>query len=111
MPIDNLKTSAGSIMDQAESMFTSAYQALLSVKGLVVQSFGETGWTAACIIAAVLLVTLLSKLAKLSFGAIIYMVIPAVVLAFLGSFVLPMSFAALLPVTATGCSLLFLFKG
>jgi hypothetical protein len=37
--------------------------------------------------------------------------VPALVLAFVGSMVLPYSFAMLLPVTVAGCSLVLLFKG
>lgn len=111
MSIDNLTASGSSIIDKATAMFSGAFQAVLSIKELIVQNFGETGWTAACIIMAALLVTALSRLIKLSFGAITYLAIPAIALAFLGTFVLPISFATLLPVTATACCLLFLFKG
>ncbi len=82
-----------------------------SVKGLIVEHFGSNGLIAAYIVLAVLILVIVSRLAKITFSTLKYLVIPATALAVLGSFVLPYSFAMLLPMTVTGCSLFLLFKG
>ncbi len=82
-----------------------------SVKGLIVEHFGQNGLIAAYIVVAVLILLIVSRLAKISFATVKYLIIPAVALAALGSFVLPYSFFLLLPVTVTACSLILLFKG
>ena len=82
-----------------------------SVKELIVEHFGQNGLIAAYIVLAVLALVVVSRLAKIGFAAIKYLVIPAVALAALGTFVLPYSFFMLLPVTVTACSLLLLFRG
>jgi hypothetical protein len=51
------------------------------------------------------------RLTKITFATLKYLVVPAIGLAALGSFVLPYSFVMLLPVTVTACSLILLVKG
>jgi hypothetical protein len=82
-----------------------------SVKELIVEHFGQNGLIAAYIVVAVLILVIVSRLVKITFATIKYLIIPAVALAALGTFVLPYSFFMLLPVTVTACSLLLLFKG
>lgn len=82
-----------------------------SIKGLIVEHFGQNGLIAAYIVVAVLILVLVSRLVKITFATIKYLVIPAVALAALGTFVLPYSFFLLLPVTVTACSLILLFRG
>ena len=82
-----------------------------SIKGLILQHFGPNGLLASYIVLAVLVLVVVSRLAKITFSTLKYLVIPAVALAVLGSFVLPYSFALLLPVTVTACSLVLLVKG
>lgn len=82
-----------------------------SVKELIVDHFGENGLIAAYIVVAVLILVLVSRLVKITFATIKYLIIPAVALAALGAFVLPYSFFLLLPVTVTACSLILLFRG
>ena len=81
------------------------------VKGFIVEHFGQSGLIAAYIVLAVLILFVVSRLAKLTFSAVKYLVVPSVALAFLASFFLPYSFAAALPVSVTVCSLFLLFKG
>lgn len=82
-----------------------------SIKGLILQHFGQNGLIATYIVLAVLILVIVSRLAKITFSTLRYLVIPAVALAVLGSFVLPYSFALLLPITVTACSLVLLVKG
>ena len=82
-----------------------------SAKGFIISHFGQNGLYAAYIGAAVIVLFLVSRLTKLTFSAIKYLVIPAVALAFLASLFLPFSFAAALPISVTVCSLFLLFRG
>lgn len=82
-----------------------------SVKGVILENFGENGLTAFYIMSAALVLFVASRLAKLTFSTIKYLIIPALALAFIGSYFVPYSFFALLPVTVTASSLLLLFKG
>ena len=82
-----------------------------SVKGFILEHFGPNGLYAAYLVLAVVLVLLISRLAKITFSTIKYLILPAVALAFAASFFLPYSFVVILPVTVTFCSLFLLFKG
>lgn len=110
--------SNGDLIAQAKQVAESAaskadeYSGVLgSVQNLIVEYFGQNGLYAAYIVAAAFILFVISKLAKLTFSTIKYLVVPAVALAFVGSFFVPYSFPALLPVTVTVCSLFLLFKG
>lgn len=97
--------------DQA-TLKADEYSGLLGpVKEFIVNHFGENGLLAAYLIAAVLVLVVVSRLIGIGFKALKYMVVPAVVMAFLASVFLPFSFVMALPVTATSCSLFLLFKG
>jgi hypothetical protein len=85
--------------------------ALSPLKGMILERFGYTGLIAAYIAVTVIGLLIIYRLMKVTFAAIKYLVIPAVGLALLASICLPYSFAAALPVTVTGCSLVLLLKG
>ena len=82
-----------------------------SAKGYIIDHFGQNGLYAAYIAAAVIVLFLVSRLAKLTFSAVKYLIIPSLALAFLASLFLPFSFAAALPISVTVCSLFLLFRG
>ncbi|MFQ5453839.1 MAG: hypothetical protein ACE5D6_06595 [Candidatus Zixiibacteriota bacterium] len=82
-----------------------------SVQNIIIENFGMNGLYAAYLVLAAVILLIVSKLAKLSFSAVKYLIIPSLALAFLGTFFVPYSFVALLPVTVTVCSLFLLFKG
>jgi hypothetical protein len=82
-----------------------------SAQKYIVDNYGQTGLIAAYITLAVLVMFVVSRLVKLTYSAVKYLVIPAVALAFLASICTPFSFTAALPVTVTVCSLVLLFKG
>lgn len=108
----------GNLLNQAKQLVEKAsasaeeYSGLFAeIKGMIVSNFGENGLIAAYIGVAAFLLFIISRLAKITFSTLKYMVIPAVALAFVGSFLLPYSFFALLPVTVTASSLFLLFRG
>ena len=82
-----------------------------SIKALILETFGPNGLIAAYIVVAVLLLVIIWRLTKITFAALRYLVVPAIALAALGSFVLPYSFDVLLPMTSVACSLILLVKG
>ena len=106
-----LLNQAGRITEQVSEQMDQYSGVFGSVKAVIIEHFGPNGLIAAYIVAAVLILVVVSRLAKIGFAAARYLVLPAVALAFLGSFVLPYSFFMLLPVTVTACSLVLLFKG
>ena len=111
MPDKAFLTEAKHIFDQANISIEHYSGILGQVQKLIVDNFGETGLYAAYFSVAAVSLLLVWKLIKLSLSALKYMVLPAVGLAVIGAFFMPYSFTALLPVTATGCSLVLLFKG
>jgi len=108
---EQLLTQAQQLADQAAARAEEYSSILALIKGYILTYFGPNGLIAACVIVAVILLLLLGKLANLTFAAMKFLVVPAVVLALVGSVVLPYSFVVLLPVTATVCSLGLLFRG
>lgn len=99
------------LADQA-SVKADEYSGVLgAARQYIVDHFGESGLLATYIALAVLVLFIVSKVAKLTLSAVKYLVIPAVALAFLASILSPYSFAAALPVSVTVCSLFLLFKG
>ncbi len=97
--LSSMTASSGDL----KSLVTAAEQAIHT-------HFGTNGVIAAYVLTGALGIAVLNKMIKLALSAVIYLVIPALALAWLGSLVLPYSFAALLPFTTGGCSLFFLFK-
>lgn len=106
-----LMSQLSDLSDRAAAEADSFSGGLASIKELILEYFGPNGLTAAYIVAAVLVLVLVWRLTKITFATLKYLVIPAVVLAVLGSFVLPYSFVMLLPMTTVGCSLVLLVKG
>ena len=106
-----LLSQVRAMADQATAR-ADEYSGLLgTARAYIVNNFGETGLIATYIALAVLVLFIVSRLAKLTFSAVKYLVIPSLALAFLASLFLPYSFAAALPVSVTVCSLFLLFRG
>lgn len=106
-----LLSQVRALADQATVKADEYSGVLGTAKQYILEHFGEAGLIATYIALAVLVLFIVSKLAKLTMSAVKYLVIPAVALAFLASLFLPYSFAAALPVSVTVCSLFLLFKG
>ncbi len=110
MPLSELLMQMQDITERA-SVSISEYGTFMSqIQQYILDNFGPKGLYAAYISAAAVGLLLFWKIIKLSFAAVKYMVLPAVAIAFIGSFLLPYTFSTLLPVTVTGCSLFLLFK-
>lgn len=99
------------LSDQASARVEEYSGVIGSIKGFIMEHFGTNGLYAAYIILLVFALLVVSRLAKITFSTLKYLVVPAIALAFLISLFMPYSFAAMLPVTATFCSLFLLFKG
>ena len=107
----DLLTQAKSFVDTASVKAGEYGDLLASVQGFILEHFGQNGLYATYIVVAALGLFLLSLVARLTFSTLKYLVIPSVVLAFAGSLFAPYSFAMLLPVTVSVCSLFLIFKG
>ncbi len=105
--IARVKELAESATAKAEE-YSNIFEA---IKGAILENFGENGLTAFYIMSSAIILFIVSRIAKLTFSTIKYLVIPSLVLAFIASYFVPYSFFALLPVTVTASSLLLLFKG
>ena len=111
MPLSELLTQIQEIAERATVSFSEYGTVMSQIQQFILDNFGPKGLYAAYISAAAVGLLLFWKMVKLSFAALKYMVLPAVALAFVGSFFLPYTFTTLLPVTVSGCSLFLLFKG
>ncbi len=111
MPLSELLTQIQEIAERASVSFSEYGTVMSQIQQFILDNFGPKGLYAAYISAAAVGLLLFWKMVKLSFAALKYMVLPAVALAFVGSFFLPYTFTTLLPVTVSGCSLFLLFKG
>jgi len=97
--------------DQA-SLKAEEYSGVVSsIKAFIVEHFGQNGLIATYAVLFIVAVLLLSKVAKLTFSTLKYLVVPALALAFLATLFLHCSFLVALPVTVTFCSLFLLFRG
>jgi hypothetical protein len=110
MPDRELLTQARQLADRAAEHASEYSGSLDGLRDSIVQHFGTQGLIAAYVVGAVLLLLIISKLAKISFAALKFLVLPSVVLAVLATFFLGYSFTASLPVTVTACSLFLLFR-
>ena len=110
MPLSELLTQIQEIAQRASVPFSEYGTVMSQIQQYILDNFGPKGLYAAYISAAAVGLLLFWKMVKLSFAALKYMVLPAVAIAFVGSFFLPYTFSTLLPVTVSGCSLFLLFK-
>jgi len=111
MPAPDLMAQAKVLAEEAAGHAKEYTSFLAPVQEYIVDTFGENGLIAAYIALAVLALFAISRVAKLTFSAVKYLIIPALALSFLATFFLPVTFAAALPVSVTVCSLFLLFKG
>ncbi|RKX30064.1 MAG: hypothetical protein DRP47_00040 [Candidatus Zixiibacteriota bacterium] len=100
-----------SLAEQASSEAEKFSGMLGSAKELILDNFGQNGLIATYIVLGVLLLFIISRIAKIGYSAIKYLLVPSVGVAVLVSFVTPYSFFIALPVTVTLFSLVLLFKG
>lgn len=72
--------------------------------------YGQSGLLAYYLVSVVVVVLAAWKIVSLLFAILRFLILPAVILAWLGSLFFPYSFATLLPISAAGCSLVLLYK-
>lgn len=97
-------------LDFLLGLLTPLLDLIPGVRDYLLEQFGPAGLLAAFVAAAAIVCLTLWQIIKIGFATVKYLVIPSLALAFVGSLVLPVSFATLLPVTVALCSVLLLFK-
>jgi len=111
MPGFKLLTQIQGLAEEA-SVKAEEYSGIFeTARGYILDNFGQNGLYAAYFALAVLVLFIASRIFKLTFSAVKYLIIPSVALAFIASIFFPFSFAAALPVSVTVCSLFLLFRG
>lgn len=99
-------------LGDATGIDLAGYAGMLSgAEQFVLQHFGQTGVYAAYIALGAIGLYIISRLIKMSFAVLKFVVAPSVALAFVGSLFLPFSFFYLLPVTVSLSSVFLLFRG
>lgn len=98
------------VLDHLEDFVSVSVGLVDDGKRLIIKHFGDDGLVAVCVSLAVIALLLTSRILSLAIACLKYLVLPAVILAVLGTALLPYSFAALLPITTIGCSVLLLIK-
>ena len=111
MPSSRLLNQINEVADQAAARADEYTGVFGSVKGAIIEAFGPNGLIAAYVLLTVMVLLLATKLAKITFSTLKFVVIPAVALAFLATLFIDVTFIVALPVSATICSLVLLFKG
>jgi hypothetical protein len=111
MPNGELLTRAQSAADWAIASAEDLGLAAVAARGWILETFGQNGLYAAYLVGLALGLYAVMQIARMTFAAVKYLILPGVALALVGSFVSPYSFFFLLPITMTGCSLVLLFKG
>lgn len=84
---------------------------LAVAKTWILDHFGTNGMIASLVVLGVLMVFIVTQLVRLTMAALKYLVVPSVVLAYIATLILPVTFSTALPVTVTACSFVLLFKG
>ena len=102
------------ILPKIGSLLIGALQAgfdlFTALAGEVSLRFGQSGLLAFYIVIISVSVVVLWKAVSLLFAIIRYLILPTVILAWIGSMIFPYPFTTLLPVSAAGCSLILLYK-
>jgi len=105
--INEFKQLIISLISQADN-----FKAVIeSLQNLILKQFGQNGLYATYILIAAMILFTTAKLLKIIYVTVKYIVIPSLVLALAGSTFFPYSFASLLPISVSVCSVVLLFKG
>lgn len=111
MPNTNLLDKLADAADRAAAKADEASGLFDSVRQTIEGVFGPNGMIAAYIVVGVILLLLVAKLARITFSTLKYVVVPAIVLAFIATIFFDVPIEASVPASATVCSLILLFKG
>ena len=80
-------------------------------KNFIMERFGTPGLVAALILTASVGVLLVSKILKIAFDVLRFVVIPSVVVTFIATYFMPVSFIYILPATVALFSIVLIIKG
>ena len=86
------------IVNSVAQKFTILRDWFENVNLYLYNHFGFWGQLAFCLVLIYFLLLILFKISKAAFDVVFYVIIPSLVLSFLTSFVLPFTFATVLPV-------------
>jgi hypothetical protein len=84
---------------------------IVAGKNYIMEKFGTPGLVAAVILTLSIIVLLASKLLKIAFDVLRYVVIPSVVVTFIATYFMPFSFIYILPATVALFSIVLIIKG
>ncbi|MCX6825868.1 MAG: hypothetical protein NTV06_01175 [candidate division Zixibacteria bacterium] len=73
--------------------------------------FGNAGVIAAAVLLFSIALLIVSKILRIAFDVLRYVVVPSIVVTFIGTFFLPYSFGYILPATVALFSLILIVKG
>jgi len=93
------------------SQFTDPNGLFMAARLFIEEKFGTPGLIAAGILLAVIIMVIISKVVKLSFDIVRFVIIPSVAVTFIGTYFLPYSFVYILPVTVAFFSIVLIIKG
>jgi hypothetical protein len=99
------------IIQQAASQVGNPSDLITIGRQFVEERFGTPGVIAAALLVVSIVGLFLSKVTKLSFNIVKYIVVPSVALTFVATYFLPYSFVYILPVTVAFFSVVLMVKG
>ena len=106
-----LLNQARDLADAAAARADEYSGVIAPIQKYIVENYGENGLNAAYLAIASLILVIITRLAKITFSTVKYLIIPAVALAFVASFFVSEPLYTILPATVTAGALLLLFKG
>ncbi len=110
MDVASLWSAVKQIMESLWDKILAFVDGLGPIRETILTHFGQTGLIATYIALGVIAILVIHRLLKITFAALKYLVVPSIVLAYVGTLILPYSFVFLLPITVSLCSLVLLFK-
>jgi len=99
------------IIQQAFSQVNEPSGLIEVGRQFIEEKFGTAGLIAAALLLVSIVGLLLSKITKLSFNLVRFVVIPSVAITFVATYFLPYSFVYILPVTVAFFSVVLMVKG
>ncbi len=98
------------VIEATAALVGQGFDLFAHLATVIAEQFGRSGLLAFYLISIVIVVLAVWKALSLLFSVLRYLVIPSVIVAWLGSLFLPYPFTTLLPISAAGWSLVLLYK-
>ncbi len=99
------------LMHHVMTQFNDPGGLYVTARTFIESRFGTPGLIAAALLMVSIIGLILSKVVKMSFDIVRYVVVPAVAVTFIGTYFLPFSFVYILPVTVAFFSIILIIKG